>query len=255
VWTVRVGRTKRLAVTPRTAVAAALALLALAGLLVGVDRLTLVWAQSRVAERARRTEGLSARPDVRIEGFPFLTQLAGHRLREVRVDAREVTTGKGGHALRITRFAARLRGVRLGGGTFSVRSAVAESASGTARIDWADLTRAAPPGVTVSWGGRDAGGHGRVKVTFGVSGVPVLGTVHESVTSRVSVKGRTISLAAGTIPDVTGLPSSVERWVRDRIDFHRTLTGLPRGTELGPLVVGPDGVTVRASGHDVRLAG
>jgi hypothetical protein len=241
-------------VTPRAALIAGLAVVTLAGLLVGVDRLTLVWAQSRVAERARRTEGLSARPDVRIEGFPFLTQLAGHRLREVRVSAREVATGKGGHALRITRFAARLRGVRLGGGTFAVRSAVAESATGTARIGWADLTRAAPPGVTVSWGGRDAEGHGRVKVTAGVSGVPVLGTVHESVTSRVSVRGRTISLAAGTIPGVSGLPS-VERWVRDRIDFHRELTGLPRGIELGSVSVDPDGVTVRASGHDVRLVG
>lgn len=227
-------------------------LVILGGLFVAADRFAVHLAESEAADKAQQRQSLSEKPDVAIHGFPFLTQVASQKLDDVTVTAKDITAGAGDTALRIDRFTADLHDVRLSNG---FGDAVADSADGSALITYEDLTKAAPDGVSVAYGGAAADGKGKVKLTVSVS-LPVVGKVKRSVVSQVSVTGGdTITLRADSIPDVDGLPSSVETAIRKRIDFSRELLGLPEGIELKSVRTGSDGITVAATGTEVVLAG
>src|SRR5664279_2160691 len=60
-------------------------------LLVALDRIGLLIADSQIASRVQKSQGLSSRPQVSIKGFPFLTQVIGGRYGEVDVAVRDVT--------------------------------------------------------------------------------------------------------------------------------------------------------------------
>lgn len=222
----------------------------LGGLFVAADRLAVHLAESEAADRVQSRQGLTGAPDVSIKGFPFLTQVAAKELDEVDLNLDGVTARAGGRSITIAGMTAKLHHVRLGDG---YSSATAESATGTAHISYADLSRAADRGVTVTYGGKDTSGMGQVKVTASVQ-VPVVGSVKRSVVSQVSiVDGDTIRLHAESVPgaQVPGL----EGLIRDRIDFDRKIAGLPRGIRLDKVVTTPDGVDVSVTGTDVELAG
>lgn len=62
---------------------------ALLAVLLAADRVTVIYAEHRVAARIK-DEGSPAPPHVRIAGFPFLTQVVARRLNKVVV----TTTGR-----------------------------------------------------------------------------------------------------------------------------------------------------------------
>jgi hypothetical protein len=220
-------------------------------LFVAADRIALTFAESEAATKAQQTQGLSSKPKVSIKGFPFLTQVAQHKLDDVQVTADGIEAGTGSQTLRIARFSADLRDVRL---SSDFRSAVADTASGSALVTYADLTKAAPSGVTVSYGGPGSNGKGQVKVTAGVT-LPVLGTVRRSVVSQISVTGgNTIQLRADAVPGADTIPG-LEDLVRQKIDFTRKLLGLPEGITLQSIETTPEGIKIAATGTKVPLAG
>ncbi|MCM2427066.1 LmeA family phospholipid-binding protein [Streptomyces sp. RKAG337] len=226
-------------------------LVVLGGLFVAADRIAVSVAEDKAAERAQQTQGLSSKPEISIKGFPFLTQVASDKLDDVRITAHDIQAGTGAERLRIDSFTADLRGVNLSG---NYQRAVADTADGSAFITYADLSAAAPPGVTVAYGGESKDGKGRVKVTGSVSGVPVLGTVKRSVTSVISVEhGDTVRLHADVIPGVGSIPG-LDRLIREKIDFTRSLVGLPTGIKVQSVVTTPSGISVAASGTNVVLA-
>lgn len=226
-------------------------LVVLGGLFVAADRIAVSVAEDKAAERAQQTQGLSSKPDISIKGFPFLTQVASDKLDDVRITAHDIQAGTGAERLRIDSFTADLRGVNLSG---NYQRAVADTADGSAFITYADLSAAAPPGVTVAYGGESKDGKGRVKVTGSVSGVPVLGTVKRSVTSVISVEhGDTVRLHADVIPGVGSIPG-LDKLIREKIDFTRSLVGLPTGIKVQSVVTTPSGISVAASGTNVVLA-
>lgn len=230
-------------------------LVVLAGLFVAADRIALAYAQSEAADHIRSDRGLSHDPKVSIKGFPFLTQLAGRKLDEVVVTATDVETDPGmtdtgDGRLHIARLTSDLHGVRISG-NFS--RAVADSATGTALISYADLSAGAPSGVTVSYGGRNASGKGQVKVTGGIT-LPGLGAVRRSVLSDVTVtSGDSVRLHAGTIPGANTIPG-LDHLIRSRIDFDRRLTGLPSGITLKSVDATAGGVKVALTGRNVNLS-
>lgn len=220
----------------------------LGGLFVAADRIAVSLAEDKAAERAQITQGLDHRPKVSIEGFPFLTQAASGKLDDVRVEAEDIAANGQGQTLRIATFNADLHGVKFSDG---YRRAVADSADGIAFIDYADLSEAAPTGVTVSFAGADADGKAMVKLT---GTIPGLGT-KISVLSQVTVRGAdTIGLHAEHLPkELTAL--GLEDNVRQQIDFERQLTHLPSGIALTSVTTTPDGISVAAGGKHVVLAG
>ncbi|MFJ4987990.1 DUF2993 domain-containing protein [Streptomyces sp. NPDC088732] len=224
----------------------------LGALFVAADRIAVHFAESEAADRAQQTQGLTSTPDVDIKGFPFLTQVLGKKLDEVVVTATGIeAAGTGGETLRVDRFQADLHGVRMSNG-FS--SAVADTATGSATVSYENLSKGAPSGVEVSYGGTSSDGKGRVKVSVDIS-TPI-GNVQRSVVSEIGVVNgkNSIKLTAGQIPGLDSLPSEVGDLIRHRIDFTRALGGLPEGIELKSVTATPEGITVEATGTKVVLA-
>lgn len=224
-----------------------IAVVVLGGLFVAADRIAVSVAQNKAAERAQATEGLDHRPKVTIKGFPFLTQAAFGKLDDVQIKAEDIAAGGGGKTLRIATFSADLHGVKFSN---SYRTAIADSADGMAFITYADLTKAAPAGVTVSAAGSSTDGKPMVKLT---GTIPGIGT-KISVLSQVSVRGAdSIGLQAQDLPkELKAL--GLEDNVRQQIDFVSELTHLPSGISLTSVTTTPDGLSVQAGGKHVTLA-
>lgn len=227
----------------------------LGGLFVAADRVAVSYAQSKAAARIQSSQNLSARPHVSIKGFPFLTQVARHRLGEVTVTADDVEASAGSTGdqarVRIAQLDCDLHQVRFSG---DFGSAIAGTATGTALVSYADLTSGAPSGVTVSYGGRNSAGQGQVKVTAGVA-LPGLGVIRRSVVSEVAVSGGdTVRLHARAIPGAGTIPG-LDQLVRGKIDFARQLTDLPDGITLASVQAAPDGVEMALTGRNVSLTG
>jgi hypothetical protein len=217
----------------------------LGGLFVAADRIAVHLAEGKAAERAQASEGLSSKPKVSIEGFPFLTQVAGGKLHDVKITANDIAAGQGDQSVRIEHFDADLHDVKLSG---AFTRAVADTADGEAFFTYADLTEAAPKGVTVSYGGTDKNGRAMVKVTGSVQ------NAHLSVLSQLSVRG-----ADGLALHAEGLPKAftalgLENQVRQLIDFTIQLNHLPSGISLTKVSTSPDGISVSGTGKNVVLA-
>ncbi|HEY3479139.1 MAG TPA: DUF2993 domain-containing protein [Streptomyces sp.] len=217
----------------------------LGGLFVAADRIAVSVAENRAADQAKISEGLSSKPKVSIEGFPFLTQAAFGKLDEVKVTANDIAAGEGDQTVRIQNFRADLHGVKL---SDSYRKAVADSADGLAFVTYADLTKAAPSWLVISSAGPAADGTSRVKLTGTWHGAKL------SVLSEVSVRGADkIGLHADKLPTaITAL--GLENEVRRQIDFTVQLNHLPAGIALTSVTSTPDGISVAATGKNVVLA-
>ncbi|MEV7275355.1 DUF2993 domain-containing protein [Streptomyces sp. NPDC093111] len=216
----------------------------LGGVLVGVDRLAVAYAESEAADRVRLGAVRAESTDVDIKGFPFLTQAADKRLDEVEVRLTGVRATAGGRSVRIGELTADLYDVTLGEGYTSARAA---TASGTALISYADLGAASGRDVKVAYGG-----DGKLKVT---GGVHILGrTLTRSVLSTVTLlDGDTLRVRADAVPG-EGIPG-LEDLVRARTDFDRRIEGLPQGMKLTKVEARADGLAVSVTGKDVVLAG
>lgn len=220
-------------------------LVVLAALFVAADRLALHFAESEVADKIKSSQGLSSTPDVSVKGFPFVTQVVGKELDEVDISLDGLTTSTtDGQAVRVTELNAQLHQVRISG-DFS--SAVAERATGSAHISYADLSAAAGAGIKIGYAHPGTSGQPRVKITGSLLGLSL------SMQSTISVvDGDTIQLHAEEIPaggDVPGWESQV----RQRTDIQRKINGLPMGLRLNKLETTSDGIDISVQGHDVEL--
>ncbi|MBX9423874.1 MULTISPECIES: DUF2993 domain-containing protein [Streptomyces] len=215
----------------------------LGGVLVGIDRLAVAYAESEASSRVKLSAARSESIDVDIKGFPFLTQVADKRFDEVDVKATGVTATAGSRRIRVGELTVALRDVTVTG---DWAGAKAGSASGTALISYADLTAASDREATVAYGG-----DGKVKVTGGVT---VMGrTLTRTVLSTVTVvNGDTIRVRADEVPG-EGIPG-IEDLVRARTDFERPI-GLIAGMKVEKVEPRPEGLAVSVSGKDIVLAG
>ncbi|MFZ3595993.1 DUF2993 domain-containing protein [Streptomyces sp. BH104] len=230
------------------------------GLFVAADRVAVHFAESKAADKIRTSEGLGQTPDVSINGFPFLTQVAGGTLDDVELGVQdfEAKSGKsGGEAIRVADLKAEMRGVKSDS---SYSSATAESATGTARIDYAELLKAVKkqgpaqvaPGVTAWIDGLAYGGDHKVKVTVAVK--TPLGTVRPTVRSTVDVSGGQVSAHADSLPDIGALKPA-EGPFRDVIDFKQALDDLPAGIKLDRVQAVDQGIEITVKGSKLDLVG
>ncbi|GAB2794509.1 DUF2993 domain-containing protein [Streptomyces chlorus] len=233
----------------------------LGGIFVIVDRLAVNFAEGEVADRLKATENLSTTPDVSINGFPFLTQIAGGSLDEVQIGIQEYEAGTGGgkQNIRIEDLHADMKGVEFSG-DFS--SATAADATGTASVTYDELLKTATseptqvgPGVTAGVVGLSDGGNGKIKVMVEAT---VLGTKLPepvSVLSSVTVvDGDTVRVHADGLPSFGGVEMAEAR-VREITDFEQKIDGLPGGIKLDKVEAGKSGVDITVQGSHVRLAG
>ncbi|MER5310916.1 DUF2993 domain-containing protein [Streptomyces sp. NPDC002773] len=215
----------------------------LGGVLVGIDRLALSYAESEASSRVKLSAARSDSIEVDIKGFPFLTQVADKRFDEIDVKAQGVQATAGSRQIRVGELAVALRDVTVTGDWAGAR---AGSASGTAVISYADLTAASEREATVAYGE-----NGKVKVTGSVT---VMGrTLTRTVLSTVTVvNGGTIKVRADEVPG-EGIPG-IEDMVRERTDFERPI-GLIAGMKVEKVEPRPEGLAVTVTGKDIVLAG
>ncbi|MFF2847156.1 DUF2993 domain-containing protein [Streptomyces sp. NPDC058001] len=237
----------------------------LGGLFVAADRIAVGFAEDKAADQLRTSEGLSSKPDVSIKGFPFLTQVASGSLDDVQIGIKDYDAatsvgsgdGKGPDKIRIDELTAEMRGVAFSG---DYSSATADTASGTARISYAELLKAAQvepvqvaPGVTANVVGLSDGGNGKIKVEVEATVLGKKLAEPVSVLSSARVEGDVVKVDADALPKL-GVPVAENR-VRSITDFQQKITGLPAGIQLGTVEAAPDGVNVSVKGSDVRLVG
>ncbi|MEV6528384.1 DUF2993 domain-containing protein [Streptomyces sp. NPDC051639] len=235
----------------------------LGGLFVIADRVAVGFAENKAADRIRSSEGLAGTPDVSIEGFPFLTQVAGGELDDVKIGIKdyeasaEGAKGAAGGTIRIDTLNAEMHGVRFNG---DYSSATANSASGSATVSYAELLKAAKaqptevaPAVTAQVVGLSDGGNGKIKVEITAT---VLGKKLRpvSVLSSVTVVGgNTVKVRADGLPKL-GV-DLVEGRIRTVTDFEQKIDGLPGGIKLDRIEAAANGVDISVKGSDVKLVG
>jgi hypothetical protein len=229
-------------------------------LFVIVDRVAVTLAEGEVGDRLKSTENLADTPDVSINGFPFLTQLAGGELDDVEVgiDTYEATTGGGGDKVRIDDLTAHMKGVEFSG---DYSAATASSATGTATITYDELMKTAKseptqvaPGVTAKVVGLSDGGNGKIRVEVEATLFGARLPEPVFVLSTVKVEGDTVRVDADALPKV-GSVELPESRVRAITDFEQRIEDLPGGIELDKVEAAKDGVEISVKGSNVRLAG
>ncbi|MET7616905.1 DUF2993 domain-containing protein [Streptomyces sp. NPDC005408] len=236
----------------------------LGGIFVAADRIAVNMAESEAADKIKSSQGLSSTPEISIKGFPFLTQVVGKELDEVDVSLAGITASAGGRSVNVTEVKAELRSVKIDS---SFSSAVADKADGSARISYADLTKAAPKGATVGYAGPERAAKGQVKVTGPLTdllegaGIQVPGAFKGmlkgrmvSAYSTVSLRGgSTVQLKAESLPRLP-LPG-FDKKLREVIDYDLKIAGMPSSIKLDKVAATDAGLRFSGTGTNVSLAG
>ncbi|GAU64716.1 hypothetical protein SSP35_01_00520 [Streptomyces sp. NBRC 110611] len=218
------------------------------GLFVAADRLLVSLAEDKAAEKLRASRGLDRTPEVSIKGFPFLTQVAGRSLDEVDAKLGSVEARAEGHTLRIDQMSATFHDVELTSDYGSIKGAA--SATATARISYADLTKASGRNVKIAYAG-EKDGRSQVKIS---PNVPLLDSLE--VTGSVTVvDGNTVRLRADELPVVCRALPGCQAKVRAETDHDWKLDQLPGNLKLDKVTTQADGISISASGKDVKLTG
>lgn len=217
--------------------------------LVAADRITHGYAEKRVAAEVTDGLGLAEKPDVDINGVPFLTQLAGGTFSDVRISADEldVRDSEEDPILTLDTVRARLTDVRASDG---YRTLVAGGFQGSARADWDEISRVAD--VRASFDGTDDQGRGRVRL---VHSTRVLGQqLSVDISGRPVLESEKLTFAEIEI-DVGGI--EVPQRVADEL-IGRLMSPIPLPLPLGlrteRLTVDETGAALEISGEDVPLA-
>jgi LmeA-like phospholipid-binding len=201
-------------------------------LLVIADRAAAAYAENKMATQIQK-QGFSSKPNVSIEGFPFLTQVIGHDLHNVTISSAGVKEGP----VDITNINADLQGVHLNS---SFSGGTIDHVSGTALITFGDLLGASGdgPNVTVT------AVHGD-EVTFNVD----LAVISGSATARVTQVGN--NKIHVQVISADGLPTSL---LGSLADFTVTVPSLPLNMTVQSVKVSAQGVLIHVTGDNVSFS-
>ncbi len=219
-------------------------------LLIGADRIALLVAESQIASRVQKSQGLDSHPDVSIKGVPFLTQVIRGRYREVDVSVRNVTQ----NGLTVDRVSVRAHGVSVPLSKVfsgSVHEVPVERADAVVMLGYDNLNAY----LTSQLGAvlRVSESQGTLKLT---GTLPFPPRVSLSVKAKIEVSGDSITLRPASLDQVlAAVPASLK--VRSRAEQFFTvklpISQLPFGIRLQTAVVTPAGVVINAYASGLTL--
>lgn len=210
-------------------------LVVLAVLAVVADQVARVYAQNTIAGKIQSSAGMSARPSVSIQGFPFLTQVAAHDIRVIDLSASNVPAGR----FDITSIKATATGVHLSSG-FS--SATISQINGNALITFASLEKALGVQGVATISADPADGPSALKLSAGAIG---------SITGQVRVTGPDrITLQMGSLSGLASLLGGAVPLQTQTIEIPK----LPAGLEVRSVSVTGQGIVATASAQDTTLS-
>jgi hypothetical protein len=211
---------------------AALSLLAvLAVLLVVADQIAKAYAQNMIASKLQSSSGLSAKPSVTIEGFPFLTQVAAHDIGAIDLSASDIQAGK----LDISSVKAKATGVHFNS---SFNSATIDQITGTALIPFDALANATgAQGVTIT--ADPSGGPNAANVSVG----PLTATAEIVQTGPGQITVRMERLNGIAVSIIGSLPN-----------YTIKVPKLPAGLQVRGVSVTDQGIIVDVSAQNTSLS-
>jgi LmeA-like phospholipid-binding len=209
-------------------------------LLVVLDFVAKAYTENQMASQFQSSVGLSGKPDVTIQGFPFLTQLASRDFRTVNITATNETvtaSSLGSGTLHIASLDAALHGMHIHG----TKSATVDQFNATALITLTALGNVGgiPSGITLS-----PGGSNQIKAT-----VNVLGLFSDTATVQVTQTGP--DQINVKVIDFGGIPADV---LGNLADFNVTLPKLPAGVTIKSVSVTQQGLQVTLTGQNTTLS-
>ena len=209
-----------------------IALLVIVGLLFGLDRAAAAYTANRIATTLQN-EGFPVRPNVSVEGFPFLTQLISRHLQGVEVTAPRYPIGSVTASIHV-----HAQDITLDSG---YQSGTIAQVTGTGLVPFASLARmpglAAVPGLLIS-------GDGPHMVKLSAN----LGVFAASAIARVTqTAGNELSLR---IVSSSGVPAALLAPIRDLI---LRIPALPLGLTVQSVRVSPRGVVIGVAGSNVKF--
>ena len=219
----------------------------IAGLIIG-DRVADHLAEQRVATSLQTQLNTPDQPDVQIQGFPFLTQLASRSYGEVDIHATDVPAAANGLALDTLDVV--LHNVKGDSGYKNLQIARVD---GTAHFGYGSLSQAI--GQTVAYGGKDSSGRDQVKLTVqgAVFGQTVSANVVGPIELDVANQGLSVADPAVKVAGVT-IPQNTASQLLAKLVPPITVKDLPLGVKLQSIAVAAGGVTAQVSGQNVTVA-
>jgi hypothetical protein len=203
-------------------------------LLIGADRLGVYIAETAAADHLKSSQNLSSTPDVDIAGVPFLTQLASGDFDEITVDASDVPVTR----LHISHLHIVLHRVTA---SRSFSRFHVNEADATARITYADLSRALGSRVEYA-------GSGRVRASASVS---ILGRrFGGSVTARPELHGTSLGFGNTQVAGTNLSPRVVQALGRI-FDAELPLASIPFDVRVDSLAATEHGIDVKLSGRNL----
>lgn len=217
-----------------------IAIVVVLALLVGADFAAKAAAENVLASKIQQ-QGLPRRPDVTIEGFPFLTQAAAKQFRQVDLSAANLPEGP----VTITSLHATASDVRLN--SYRFNSGTIQRVSGTALISYSSLA------TTLT---RQIGDLGTLLRGAGLQLAPAgPNEVRASLNLIVSSGSATwrISLLPGQVLNIrlvgsSGLPAALLSSIQN---VNVRIPKLPLGLTIGRVSVTPAGVVGTIGASDV----
>lgn len=220
----------------------AIGIVILLALLITADRVGNYVAQRAVGNTIQTSQHLSARPDVAIAGFPFLTQLATGRFDKITVTASDVPVGSDAIMLRISRVQVVLHRITVSRDFSSVH---ADTATATALVSYAELGKTL--GVEV---GYDGGG--RIKATKSVT---VAGrTLSASITAQPKLVNNALSFGGTSINGLDRLSGRLATVLNNVFGLSVPLRGIPFRIRVKSLSVDGKGLHIILTGANLAYS-
>src|SRR6266496_775897 len=199
-------------------------LLVIVLVLVGGDRAANAYAEDQMASQVQSSLALSGKPNVTIQGFPFLTQLAARTFNTVDINATNEKAGPGGQ-LEVASLTATLHGMHIHG----LNSATVDDFSASALVTFTALANAGgvPEGIALA-----ADGPNKIKANFD------LGPLSESATAQITKTGPgRINIK---VVDAGGITSDV----LGNLNFNVDIPKLPAGVAIQSISVTQQGLRI-----------
>jgi hypothetical protein len=233
-------------------------LIIVGGLLVVADRVGASYAErlisDKVAEQVTNQKATSEKPDVTIEGVPFLTQVARGTYQEIKIGLAGFSGPAGNNKsikmplldIRAKNVDAPLDTIRSGNGNI-----VAQTVTGTGTIDYAQVaTLINQKGLKLAEKDGKLVGTAPVKAlgqTYNVTGAATLAVQNGTVQVRFS------DVTADGLPDVPIVRNLVNAYVQ-RLAVDLKVPALPLKLQLEKVEPLPDGLKVTAGAKNVSLS-
>ena len=206
----------------------------LAALFVVADRVAVHIADNEFATQIQK-QGFSSKPDVSIQGFPFLTQLAARDFKNVHITA----NGEKAGPVTIDDINATMKDIKL---TSGFSSGTVASIDGTGLITFGSLAKAGSSAAGVADLKIARQSNDEAKITANVAGI-----FSGSGVARVTQSGDKIHVK---LISAGGLPTSLLGGLGD---FTIPLPNLPMGMTLQSVTLTSQGALVHITGHNIAF--